>query len=241
MASLSQGIPAPLHLCADPCYARYSKLAVSQTLVCTPPLLLQRKYAVGVQASKCKAVIAPPEQASPHQRDGSSGGTLHAGLWNCRKYQQRTVSYLAMVTYPSIHTSAHSVLYGAAKTAGQSHSSALQLSRQTLQRLEVASGMHVLLFKLVDAQHFTPLLAMCVRCDFGPWTIFQASWRDGNVCLQGELDAGQSIAALRRFSDNLAKLPENGWRTQPGHHLCPISHDTASHHIACIPCLICTA
>ena len=29
--------------------------------------------------------------------------------------------------------------------------------------------------------------------------------------LQGELDAGQSIAALRRFSDNLANLPYVGW------------------------------
>ncbi len=28
---------------------------------------------------------------------------------------------------------------------------------------------------------------------------------------QAELDAGQSMAALRRFSDNLAKLPENEW------------------------------
>ncbi|KAL3145894.1 hypothetical protein ABBQ38_015262 [Trebouxia sp. C0009 RCD-2024] len=77
------------------------------------------------KASICKAVIAPPEQASVRQRDGSS-----------------------------------------AKTAGQSHSIAPQLSRQTLQRLE------------------------------------------------GELDAGQSIAALRRFSDNLAKLPKTGWEAK---------------------------
>ena len=29
--------------------------------------------------------------------------------------------------------------------------------------------------------------------------------------LQTELDAGHSISALRRFNNNLAKLPENGW------------------------------
>lgn len=29
--------------------------------------------------------------------------------------------------------------------------------------------------------------------------------------MQAQLDAGASIAALRRFSDNLAKLPEQGW------------------------------
>ena len=38
--------------------------------------------------------------------------------------------------------------------------------------------------------------------------------------LQAELDAGQSIAALRRFSDNLAKLPEHGWGMPPDHHVC---------------------
>ena len=32
-----------------------------------------------------------------------------------------------------------------------------------------------------------------------------------NALLQAELDNGQSIVALRRFSDNLAKLPENSW------------------------------
>jgi len=42
---------------------------------------------------------------------------------------------------------------------------------------------------------------------------------------QAELDAGQSMAALRRFSDNLAKLPENEW----GKPCCPDPHNVFQH------------
>lgn len=146
-----------------------------------------------LQALKCNAVIFPPEQASQRQHNASSGGTLRALLCNCR----RNRSTLPFRLTQKLDIGVSCVLHIAAKTAAQSHSCAPQLSLQTLQSLEVSSSLHV-------AQLIPVYLASANHSD---------SW------LQAELDAGHSIAALRRFSDNLAKLPEHGWGMPPDHHL----------------------
>ena len=51
--------------------------------------------------------------------------------------------------------------------------------------------------------------------------------------MQAQLDGGQSISALRRFSDNLAKLPQHGW----GRVLLCFRLQHAMLYILCICCI----
>lgn len=83
-------------------------------------------------------------------------------------------SILAIVTCFQLRHQHNNVLYGAAKAAGQSHSNAPQLSRQRLQRLEVASGMHVVLCTPLMHNVHT-LLAMMTAGRARRWSINSSS------------------------------------------------------------------
>ena len=165
-----------------------------------------------LQALKCTAVISPPEQASQRQHYVSSGARLRAGLCSFRRERPRN-----RVTMHKKLNCWQNLYLGRCSQ---------DCWTESLLRSSAVSP---------DAAKLRGSFELaCYDC-----LVLSVASINSRKWMQAELDAGHSIAALRRFSDNLARLPENGWGMLPNHHLCLGLYKTMISRLFLCAALLC--
>ncbi len=179
---------ARLLLHAGQFHARYDSSAHARYVRVSLPL--PAAHFSTLQALQCNAVISAPEQTTSRSHTATSGmlpllhATMYAFLSWLNSHISRVVSLMICFCNHSWSSRHKPCISATAVQTGTSKPGGIVNHCCSLLFMKCIS-----LYYQHTRQHTRHLFGM----------------------FQAELDAGQSIAALRRFSDNLAKLPEVGW------------------------------